>query len=142
MATSGVINGTDFRLYVDGDPIGHATSCTISLSRETRETVDKDNVAGYATSEGGQRSYSISFEGFLSEDTTLNSATVASVADLLTLFAGESFTWRASTDVTGDREISGTAILTDLSLTGPVEENSTISGTMTGTGAPTISAVA
>ena len=135
MASSGVINGTDLRLYLDGNPIGHATSCTLSLSRETRETIDKDNVAGYATSEGGQRSYSISFENFLSEDTTLNSTTVEGLADLVALFAGDSFAWRFSTDVTGDRDFSGTAFLTDLSMTAPVEENSTVSGTLTGTGA-------
>jgi len=135
MASAGVINGTDLRLYLDGDPIGHATSCTLSLSRETRETVDKDNVGGYASSEGGKRSYTISFENFLSEDVSLNAATVAGLADLVALFAGDSFAWRFSTDVTGDRDFSGTAFLTDLSMTSPVEENSTVSGTLTGTGA-------
>jgi predicted secreted protein len=111
------------------------------MSRETRETVDKDNVAGYATSQGGQRSYSISFENFLSEDLMLNTVTVNGLADLITLFEGESFAWKFTTDVTGDQTFSGTAILTDLSLTAPVEENSTVSGTLTGTGALVSAAV-
>jgi predicted secreted protein len=132
---AGVINGTDLRLYAGVKPIGYATSCTLSLSRETREIVHKDNVAGYAASEGGKRSYSISFENFASEDDTLNSAAVNSINDLLDLFEGEAFAWKFTTDETGEMEISGNALFTDLSITAPVEESTTSSGTFTGTGA-------
>ncbi|MCP9237157.1 phage tail tube protein [Lewinella sp. JB7] len=142
MASTGVINGTNFRLYVDGKPLGHATSCTISFSMETRETVDKDSVGGYASAEAGKRSYSISFEGFLSEDTTLNTVAVNSVAGLLAVFNSDAkFAWRATTDVVGDVLLSGSGLMSDFSLTAPVEENGTISGTITGVGAPTIGAV-
>lgn len=136
------VNGTDLRLYADGNPIGYATSCTLSLSRETRETVHKDNVGGYSTFEGGKRSASISFEHFYAEDQTLNSATVNSVVDLFDLYAGDSFTWRFSDDVTGHTEFSGSALLTELSFSAPVEENATSSGSFTVTGAVTKSTIA
>ncbi len=143
MASTGVINGTNFRLYVEGKPIGHATSCTISFSMESRETVDKDSVGGYASAEAGKRSYSISFEGFLSEDTTLNTAEVNSVASLLTIFNSDAkFDWRATTDTEGDTLISGKGLMSDFSVTAAVEENGTLSGTITGVGAPTIETVA
>jgi predicted secreted protein len=141
--TPGVINGTNFRVYADGKPIGHATSCTVSFSMETRETVDKDSVGGYAGGEAGQRSYSVSFEGFLSEDTTLNTADVNSVATLLALFnSDDKFAWKATTDASGDVQISGSGLMTDFSITAAVEENGTISGTITGVGAPVIETVA
>lgn len=142
MPTAGVINGTNFRLYLGPDPIGHATSCTLSFSKETRETVDKDNVGGWASSEDGKKSFSLSFEGFMSEDPTLNTVAVNNLGDLLTLFnATAAVTWKATTGVLGDTQITGSGTLTEFSLTAPVEENATFSGTITGKGAPVFSTV-
>ena len=129
-----VINGTDLRLYLGGKPIGAATSCTMSLSRETRETVHKDNPAGWATSKGAKRSYSISFEGFKSDLIDRNGVSVVSFKGLFEMFNGEEISWMMSTGEVGTEEYCGTAILTELSATGPVEENSTASGSLTGTG--------
>ena len=103
MPTAGVYNGTDLRVYVGGNVIGHATSCTMSLSMEIRETLDKDSVSGFAGGEAGQRSGSLSFEGLASEDVTLNAATVESIADLLTQFNSDTaFAWKFSSTTTGD----------------------------------------
>lgn len=131
-----VINGTNFRLYVDGQVVGTATSSSISFSKETRTTVHKDNVSGYSSAESGQKSYSISFEGFMTEETSLNTVTVQNMSDLIDLFDSDAaFAWKMTTDVTGTLLLSGSGIMTDFSLTAPVEENGTISGTITGTGA-------
>jgi hypothetical protein len=142
MPTSGVINGTNLRVYVAGNVVGHATSCTMSLSMEIRETLDKDSVSGYAGGEAGQRSGSLSFEGLASEDVTLNTATVGSMTTLLTQFSSNTaFAWRFTTDATGDVEVSGNGLISDISISAAVEENSTLSGTITMIGAPTFGTI-
>ena len=142
MATAGVYNGTNLRVYVGGNVIGHATSCTMSLSMEIRETLDKDSVAGYAGGEAGQRSGSLSFEGLASEDVSLNAATVESIADLLTQFSSDTaFAWKFTSDTTGDIEITGNGLISDISVSAAVEENATLSGTITMIGAPTFGTV-
>lgn len=136
MPTTGVINGTNLRLYADGNPIGTATSCTLSFSKELRETIHKDNVSGYAANESGKKSYSISFEGFATEDTSLNTVTVNSMPDVFDLFNQDAaFAWKFTTDVVGDTQWAGNGIMSEFSVTAAVEENSTISGSITGTGA-------
>jgi predicted secreted protein len=143
MATAGVINGTNLRFYVGGDVVGHATSCTMSLSMEIRETLDKDSVSGYAGGAAGQRSGSLSFEGLGSEDIVLNSADVASMATLLTQFSSDTaFAWKFTTDATGDVSVTGNGLISDISISAAVEENATLSGTVTMIGAPTFGTVA
>ena len=143
MATAGVINGTNLRFYVAGDVVGHATSCTMSLSMEIRETLDKDSVSGYAGGAAGQRSGSLSFEGLGSEDISLNSADVASMATLLTQFSSDTaFAWKFTTDATGDVSVTGNGLISDISISAAVEENATLSGTVTMIGAPTFGTVA
>jgi predicted secreted protein len=143
MATAGVINGTNLRFYVAGDVVGHATSCTMSLSMEIRETLDKDSVSGYAGGAAGQRSGSLSFEGLGSEDIVLNAADVASMATLLTQFSSDTaFAWKFTTDATGDVSVTGNGLISDISISAAVEENATLSGTVTMIGAPTFGTVA
>ena len=142
MPTTGVVNGTNLRLFVDGSPVGTATSCNLSFSKELRQTIHKDNVSGFAANESGTKSYTISFEGFVSEEVLLNAVAVKGLGDLYGLFAQDAaFTWRFSTDVTGDSEWSGNAIMNEFSISAPVEENSTVSGSLTGTGSATYSTI-
>ena len=35
MATTGVFNGTNLILTIEGDTVGHTTSCSMSLSMDT-----------------------------------------------------------------------------------------------------------
>jgi len=109
---------------------------------EIRETLDKDSVSGFAGGEAGQRSGSLSFEGLASEDVTLNAATVESIADLLTQFNSDTaFAWKFSSTTTGDVEVSGNGLISDISISAAVEENATLSGTITMIGAPTFGTV-
>ena len=134
----GVVNGTNLRIYDDTVPLGYATSCTLDMSAETRETVSKDNVASWGESEVGQLSATLSFEGFFSEDTTIGATTVKSVEDLFTKFAAKTaISWRFTTDVSTEVVYSGSGYITAFNLSAPVEENATYSGTITVTGAVT-----
>jgi hypothetical protein len=72
----GVIKGTNFRIYDATVPLGYATSCSLSMSAETTETISKDSVASWAESEVDTKSATLSFEGFASEDVEINAVTV------------------------------------------------------------------
>lgn len=135
---AGVVSGTDLRIYDGGVPLGYATNCTLDMSGETRETVHKDSSGGWSESEMGKLSGSLSFEGFFSEDTTINAATVKSIEDIFTKFSAKTaISWTFTTGVTGEVEYSGSGYITALTMGAPVEENATYSGTITISGAVT-----
>ncbi|NJC24800.1 phage tail tube protein [Neolewinella antarctica] len=140
--TQGVINGTNFRLYLNGLVIGRANSCTVAYSKEIRETVHKDNTGGYSSGESGKKSYTLSFEGFMSEKGDLGTGNVNAMQQIFALFdQDDAFDWKATTDQEGDSIVSGQVIMSDFSMTAAVEENGTISGSCTGIGAPVFGVV-
>lgn len=131
MAT--IVNGTNLRFYWEGTAIGEATSCTINLSRETRETLTKDNVASWTQYEAGRKSGTCDFEGLISYDTTSTDVT-----DIFTAFNnGTAITMRFTDDTATHPYWECDVIITSLSFSGAVEENSTYSATGTITGAVT-----
>jgi TP901-1 family phage major tail protein len=133
-----VVNGTNLRIYDGAVPLGYATSCTLDMSSETRETLSKDSVSSWAEFEVGQLSATLSFEGFFSEDTTINSNTVKSIRDIFTKFSAKTaISWRFTTDTATEVQYSGSGYITALNYSAPVEENATYSGTITVNGAVT-----
>ena len=134
MATTGVVNGTDLRIYVGGLAIGYATSCTMDLAAELIETIHKDNPGtGWGESTVGQKSGTVSFEGFYNEDSSNQKP-----SNLFTFFDNETVLGCSfKTGTSGDTRYDFSALITSLSFTGPVEDNSTLSCTLTITGAPT-----
>jgi len=139
----GVVNGTNMRIYDGAVPLGYATNCTLDMSAETRETISKDSVSSWSEAEGSTKSATLSFEGFFSEDTTINAVTVESATEIFTKFsAGTTIAWKFTTGVSTEIEYSGDAIITSFNISAPVDENTTYSGTLTVTGAVTQGAVA
>ncbi len=138
MASTGVINGTDLRLYAAGKAIGYATSCTLDLSAETLETLHKDSPGGgWAEVTIGNKSGSVSFEGFVNEDSTAQKP-----VNLFALFDGETLIGCAfKTAISGDTRYDFSGYITALSETAAVEENATFSGTLTISGAVTTTTV-
>lgn len=134
MASTGVINGTDLRIYIGGEAVGYATSCTLDMSADTRDTIHKDSPGtGWAQSAIGTKSGSVSFDGFINEDSAS-----AKVSDLFTYFDDETLIGCAfKTATSGDTRYDFSGYITSLSQTGPVEENSTFSGSITISGAIT-----
>jgi predicted secreted protein len=129
--TNAVINGTDLGVYtgtVTPTIIGLATSCTLTLNTDMRDTSNKGS-AGFKAVLPGQKNWTISTEGLYNPSTTnsfitLYSAWLAGTA--LTL------TWKNSTQ---DYYWSGTAYITSLSQNAPLEGNVTWSVSFQGTGA-------
>jgi predicted secreted protein len=132
MATSGIVNGTDLRIYMGGVAIGHATTCSLDLTRETRETLTKDAPGGgWATAEVGRKSATLSTDGMFSYDTTNKK-----FSDLFTAFDnGTLLLLRFTTDENGDTYWQGSGYITSLNLSAPVEDNTTYSATFTVNGA-------
>ncbi|MEL6834519.1 MAG: phage tail tube protein [Bacteroidota bacterium] len=128
-------SGTDLRFYINGTPIGHATNCTLDMTKEITETVSKDNIEGWVEKEGRQKSASLSFEGFHTNAATLNSVTIANAEDLFDAFDSDTLiVWRFTDAQVGNKEYTGNAIMSSLSFSAPVNENATHSGSMDVTG--------
>lgn len=134
MATAGVVNGTALRAYIDGNVVAYATSCTLNLSRETRETIHKDNPGGgWAQSEVAGKSGTLTVAALFNEDGANNSPDILFTA----LDEGTKLTMMVSTEETGDTRYMFEAYCTEWSLAAAVEENATNDNTFTITGAVT-----
>ena len=64
MATAGVINGTLFGVYAAGTQVAYATSASISMNHNLRDTSTKDSL-GWRDQLEGQRDWEVSVEGML-----------------------------------------------------------------------------
>ena len=143
MATNGVINGTKFGVYAAGTKIGYATSASISMNHSLRDTSTKDS-AGWRDQLEGQRDWEVSVEGMvIFVDGSGSAISDLTMNELYSTYieTRTEFTLMFSTEITGDIKWSGQAFMTSLSADTPNEDSSTWSGSFSGTGALTQSAV-
>jgi len=137
MATDGVINGTKFAVYAGTTKVAYATSASITMNHNLRDTSTKDS-AGWRDQLEGQRDWEVSVEGMLIF-TNLDGTAITGLTmnELYTSYIAtrDSFTLKFSTEVSGDIKWSGTAFLTSLSADTPNEDSSTWSGSFSGSGA-------
>ncbi len=138
---STVFNGTDLVLKVIGDggtlePLGHSTSCTLSITNDMPEATTKDS-AGYAEVISGLRSFEISFDGLV--DYTDEAGSSKNVDFLITSINSRTkIDFSFGTAVSGDQLISGEGFISAIEVSGEMESTVTYSGTITGSGALTI----
>ena len=139
MATSGVLNGTDFRIWVSGEAIGYSTSCSFSMSAELRETIHKDNPgSGWRTFSIGQKQATITVDAFYNTDANSAYSNRKDPDDIATLFINETqFEWQFRA-ASGDDMYSGSGYITEMSIESPVEDNATYSLTIEVDGAVAI----
>jgi hypothetical protein len=122
-ATTGIINGTDFLVYIEGVAIAHSPSCTLNLTSATRDTSSKTS-AGVTNREYGKRDWSVNGDG-LYQFTTSHG-----FSSLFSLYKNRTkVTVRISTETADNKYYEGEALLTSLSATFPKEENSTFTFT-------------
>ena len=126
-----VINGTTMRLIMDGNPIGATKSCTLNINNATGDASNKDS-GGWWNGILGQRDWDISFDGLYDPTGTYNmeylfdeiyerdSTLIAEIAQIDGVGGGEVF--------------RGNVLVTNLTLTAPMEDVVAISGTLKGTG--------
>ena len=143
MATDGVINGTKFAVYAGTTKIAYASSASISMNHNLRDTSTKDS-GGWRDQLEGQRDWEVSVEGMLIF-TNLDGSAISGLTmdELYTSYIAtrDSFTLKFSTEVSGDYKWTGTAFLTSLSADTPNEDSSTWSASFSGSGVLTQAAV-
>lgn len=123
-----VLNGTKMILYVGEVAVAGATSHSLSLNMDTRETTNKDS-AGWRELLESVRNWSMSGEGLKSFAANFGHDELA-----LLIVNREKVTIKLSTEETGDTFYSGSAWLTTVDSDYPNEDNSTFSFTFEGTG--------
>ena len=144
MATNGVINGTKFGVYAAGTKIAYATSASISMNHNLRDTSTKDS-SGWRDQLEAQRDWEVSVEGMLIfVDGSGGAIANLTMNELYSTYIATrtEFTLMFSTEESGDIKWSGQAFLTSLSADTPNEDSSTWSGSFSGTGALTQATVA
>lgn len=136
MATDGVINGTKFGVYVASTKVAYASSASISMNHNLRDTSTKDS-GGWRDQLEGQRDWEVSVEGMLIFTNLDGSAVTGLTANELYstyIYTRTQFELKFSTEVTGDIKWTGQAFLTSLSADTPNEDSSTFSASFSGTG--------
>ena len=129
------INGTYRILYIkSGDawfPVGCLTSNSFEESSEMLGTTTRDNVDGWTSSIPTNQSYSINFEGILTQDQ--ESAIYLTYSDIKSFKRNRTLIeWKIDDDYGNDD--SGYAYIQSLSTANAVDEFVSFSGTMVGSG--------
>lgn len=142
MATTGLVNGTAVALYKDisGTPtkIANLTSTDFELSKDTIDATNKDG-GNYKEFLVGLSGWTMNAEGIFEED---GSATGVSAKDLLDdIIAGAPITVVMTSLVSGDLKLSGSAIITSFAWNAPVNDVSTFSVSLQGSGELTVGVV-
>jgi hypothetical protein len=123
MPTTGKVNGTLLKIYLGGVAVSYTTSASLEFSMATRSTTSKDS-AGWDEKAEGLRTGTISGDFLFAFDATFG------FDDLFALYNGRtSVAVKYSSNVAGDKRYEGTAYLTSLSQSSPMED--TISGSFT-----------
>tara|TARA_B100000963_G_scaffold95429_1_gene82239 strand:+ start:11718 stop:12128 length:411 start_codon:yes stop_codon:yes gene_type:complete len=131
MPTTGVFNGTNLLLKVEGATLGHTTSCTLSLSNDLPEATSKDS-SGFQEVIAGVMSGEISFEGLVAYDDASNAVEMADF-----LLARTQITCVFGTALTSDEIYTAEGFLNSVEMSAESESPVTYSGSITLTGAIT-----
>jgi len=145
MAATSIMNSTDVVIQIsedDGttyDIIGRATSASLSVSMETRDTTTKDS-SGWQENLEGLKSWSLSGDGLV---TYSISGDYDSPDDLFTLLSNRTLVKvKFGSATSGEIDYTGDAYLVSYEQEAGVEENVTYSFGFTGTGVLTQASVA
>jgi len=145
MAATSIMNSTDVVIQIsedDGtsyDIIGRATSASLSVSMETRDTTNKDS-AGWQENLEGLKAWSLSGDGLV---TYSISGDFDTPDDLFTLLSNRTLVKvKFGSATSGEIDYTGDAYLVSYEQEAGVEENVTYSFGFTGTGVLTQASVA
>jgi TP901-1 family phage major tail protein len=142
--TTGLVNGTLVALYKDvsGTPtkIANLTSTDFELSKDTIDATNKDG-GSYKEFLVGLSGWTMNAEGIFEEDQSVP-GTHLSAKDLLDdIIAGAPITVIMTSNLTDDIKLSGSAVITSFAWNAPVNDVSTFSVSLQGSGALTVGTV-
>lgn len=139
------ISGGEVRLFLSADggstykAFAAETECSYEMNAETREVTSKD-VAVFRTYVTSAKTWSVSGTMLLGDDDASNwnpDELYAKVGDVVKIKITQ-VAAGATTPVTGETNIIGDAILTQLSVSAPDKDNGSVSFTLNGTGSFTV----
>lgn len=129
MATSGVFNGTNLLIKVEGTAIAHTTSCSLSISQDIADATTK-NSGGFSEGISGLRSGEISFDGLV------NYASAANAEELVDFVLNRTIiTCVFGTSASGDVIYTAEGFIASIEQSAEMEAAVTFSGSITLTGA-------
>ena len=145
MATTGLVNGTLVALYKDtGTPplvkVANLTSTDFELSKDTIDATNKDG-GNYKEFLVGLSSWTMNAEGIFEEDASVGTSSISAKDLLDDMVAGTALTVVMTSDSSTDLKLSGTAIITSFAWNAPVNDVSTFSVSLQGTGDLTVGTV-
>jgi TP901-1 family phage major tail protein len=145
MPATSIMNSTDVVIQISEDSgstydiIGRATSASLSVSMETRDTTTKDS-AGWQENLEGLKNWSLSGDGLV---TYSISGDYDTPDDLFTLLSNRTLVKvKFGSATSGEIDYTGDAYLVSYEQEAGVEENVTYSFSFTGTGTLTQASVA
>ncbi|WP_431471908.1 hypothetical protein I5168_11915 [Nonlabens sp. SCSIO 43208] len=133
-----VYDGSDLRFTLNGKTVYHATNCSITVSRALKERATKDTNGTEVAK--GIKSWSGSGEGLAVMELPAGVTTSQAFEDLFDAYNDDTDALvdveltLGATGATGDTYYKGKAIITELSLNAPNEEDATASFSITGSG--------
>ena len=131
MPTTGVFNGTNLILKIEGATLGHTTSCTLTLNNDLPEATTKDS-SGFQEIIAGVMSGEISFDGLVAYDDSSNAIEMADF-----LLARTQLTCVFGTAITGDAVFTAEGFLSSVEMSAEMESPVSYSGSISLTGAIT-----
>ena len=131
MPTTGVFNGTNLILKIEGATLGHTTSCTLTLNKELPEATTKDS-SGFQEIIAGVMSGEISFDGLVAYDDSSNAIEMSDF-----LLARTQLTCVFGTAITGDAVYTAEGFLSSVEMSAEMESPVSYSGSISLTGAIT-----
>lgn len=137
--STGIINGSNLRVYVGANAVAYATEGSLSLSREFTEQLHKDNAgSGWSERSPHTKNATITVSALYADD-----AASSNLNELFTAWdAGTSLTIKFSTEDSGDDFWSGNFYCESLELNAPDKDDASYSATFVSDGAITMSQVA
>lgn len=123
------VNGTNLIVSIGGTAQGHAKECDLDITNAARDITSKASSGWKDTAADGLRAWKVSGKGLVDFSDTVGVSSI---------FAA--FTNRASVSVTfgiagtGNKYYSGTGVIKDLKVAGPVEDNATYDFEIEGAG--------
>lgn len=126
MATTGIVNGTAFGVYVGtgNNLIAFGTSCSVSISHSPRNTTNS-NSGGYTSRMAGTLDWEVSCDAMVAMSTPSTTAFYQLFSTYLD--TRQVLYIKFKTTESGDKYFVGYAVMTSLSIDAPNQESSTMS---------------
>lgn len=132
------IKGQNFRIFVGGSALPEETTCTVTLTGNAEDASTKDDTSSFAKEDVTSRTWTVTAE-YLDVSVSTIKAILTTIKAKQPVTVAWDQTAGAQNRVGQNAAFkrSGSALLTDVTLTTPNRQNCVLSVTFTGTGALT-----